>query len=85
MASAKKSRIETLHNMFIETLITALQAGDQPASVLSVIRATLADAKVQPAITGDDRIERMKSMYTQLPFTDTTEDGIPTTNEKAKH
>ena len=82
MASAKKSRIETLHNMFIETLITALQAGDQPASILSVIRATLADAKVQPAITGDDRIELMKSMYTQLPFSSTDEDGVPSTHPK---
>jgi hypothetical protein len=82
MASAKKSRIETLHNMFIETLITALQAGDPPASILSVCRAALADAKVQPAISGDERIDRMKSLYTQLPFSDTTEDGVPTTNDR---
>jgi hypothetical protein len=82
MAKAKMSRVEKLHALFFETLITALEAGDPPASVLSVIRAALADAKVQPAISGDERIDRMKSLYTQLPFTDTTEDGVPTTNDR---
>jgi hypothetical protein len=76
MAKAKMSRVEKLHALFFESLIVALEAGDPPASILSVCRAALADAKITPAISGDDRVERMKSLYTSLPFTD-TEDGIP--------
>ena len=76
MAKAKMSRVETLHSLFIEALITELQGGEPTAAILSVCRAAIADAKIVPAISGDERIDRMKSLYTQLPFSD-TEDGIP--------
>jgi hypothetical protein len=33
-----------------------------------------------------DKLERMRATYANLPFTDTDEQGIPTTHtEKAKH
>ena len=58
MASAKQSRLEKLHAMFTETLISELKEGHRdpqtgarlptPSATLSVIRSFLSDAGIKP-------------------------------------
>ena len=88
---ATTADLNALHSKLAKVLNTALDGsvdGDgvvtpPTASVLSVARAFLADCKIQPAISGDDQIDRMKSLYSSLPFPATDDDGIPTNHEKA--
>jgi hypothetical protein len=91
---ATTADLNALHSKFAKALNAALDGEadsegvvqNPTASMLSVVRAFLSDSKIAPAISGDDQLERMRATYSSLPFTDTTEDGIPTTtNEKAKH
>jgi hypothetical protein len=90
---ASTSDLNALHSKFAKALNAALDGEvdsdgvvkPPAASLLSVVRAFLSDSNITPATNGDDQIERMKSLYASLPFTDTDEQGIPTTHEKAKH
>jgi hypothetical protein len=91
---ATTADLNALHSKFAKVLNAALDGSvdddgvvtPPTASVLSVARAFLADSKIQPAMSGDDQIDRMKSLYSALPFTATNEDGVPaTTTTEAKH
>jgi hypothetical protein len=84
MASAKQSRLEKLHAMFTETLISELKDGHidpetgeklpTPAATLSVIRSFLADAGIKPV---NDSPVHQRLMDIALPFKSTDEQKAP--------
>jgi hypothetical protein len=90
---ATTADLNALHAKFAKALNAALDGEvdsegvvQKPtASMLSVVRAFLSDSKIVPSMSGDDQLERMRATYASLPFTATDEQGIPTTNDEAKH
>jgi hypothetical protein len=75
MASAKQSRLEKLHAMFTETLISELKDGHTnpetgerlptPSATLSVIRSFLADAGIKP-VSDSPAHQRLINVALQL-------------------
>jgi hypothetical protein len=85
MAAAKKSAMETLHRLYVASLVLELQAGQPSAAVLSVIGSFLAKSGVK-ATEDSPAMQRLAKAYDSLPFTTASEiAAIPAPSPKDQH
>jgi hypothetical protein len=72
MAAAKKSAMETLHRLYVASLVLELQAGQPSAAVLAVIGSFLAKSGIR-STDDSPKMQALARAYESLPFTSSDE------------